>query len=245
MKLSLYAIRKAAAVSDAIMETALSVAKVGISEQAIAAEVHRRMFEIGGEYVGFGPFIRSGERLPYEHEVWTGRVIGKGEQLFVEMAGCVGRYHAPMGRLAFAGKAPEGTQEIAQICIAAQDRVLAAMRPGATGADVYNAWQTVIDEAGLTHYRRQSLRLRRRYRIPSDMDRWNRRGQHASRERYDPGTQYGFPPVVVVARVWPRRLLRSGHGVGGRRRRQTPNHDVTRCCRILMPRRYTLQSLEI
>lgn len=149
-----FAIRKAAAVSDACMETALSVAKVGINEQAIAAEVHKRMFEIGGEYVGFGPFIRSGERLPYEHEVWTDRAIGQGEQLLLEMAGCVGRYHAPMGRLAFAGKAPAGTHELAEICIAAQDRVLEAMRPGATGADVYNAWQSVIDEAGLTHYRR-------------------------------------------------------------------------------------------
>lgn len=149
-----FAIRKAAAVADAIMETALSVAKVGTSEQVIAAEVHKRMFEVGGDYVGFGPFIRSGDRLPYEHEVWTDRVIGEGEQLMLEMAGCVGRYHAPLGRLAFAGKVPAGTQELAEICIAAQNRVLEAMRPGATGREVYNAWQSVVDEAGLGHYRR-------------------------------------------------------------------------------------------
>ena len=148
------AIRRAAEVADAIMETALAVANVGVNEQTVAAEVHRRMFEMGGDYVGFGPFIRSGDRLPYEHEVWTDRVIGEGEHLILEMAGCVGRYHAPMGRLAFAGHAPDGTSDVAEICIAAQERVLEAMRPGATGAAAYNAWQSVVDDAGLSHYRR-------------------------------------------------------------------------------------------
>ena len=147
-------IRRAAAVTNAIMETALTTAKAGVNEQVVAAEVHKRMFEMGGDYVGFGPFIRSGDRLPYEHEVWTDRVIGEGDQLILEMAGCVGRYHAPMGRLTFAGHAPPGTQEVAEICIAAQDRVLETMRPGATGAEVYAAWQAVVDDAGLAHYRR-------------------------------------------------------------------------------------------
>ena len=70
------------------------------------------------------------------------------------MAGCVGRYHAPIGRLAFAGRAPAGTDDVAAICRAAQGKVLEAMRPGTTGAEVYNAWQSVVDEAGLSHYRR-------------------------------------------------------------------------------------------
>lgn len=148
------AIRRAAAVADAIMETALETAETGVSERTIAAEVHRRMIEEGGDYVGFGPFIRSGDRLPFEHEVWTDRVLQEGEQIILEMAGCIGRYHAPLGRLAFAGRAPAGTDEVAAICGAAQEKVLEAMRPGTTGAEVYNAWQSVVDEAGLSHYRR-------------------------------------------------------------------------------------------
>ena len=148
------AIRQAATIADAIMETALETAGAGVSERSIAAEVHRRMIDEGGDYVGFGPFIRSGERLPFEHEVWSDRILREGEQLILEMAGCVGRYHAPMGRLAFAGRAPAGTDDLAAICRAAQEKVLEAMRPGTTGAEAYNAWQSVVDEAGLSHYRR-------------------------------------------------------------------------------------------
>jgi Xaa-Pro dipeptidase len=147
-------VRRAAAVSDAMVQRATAAAAEGASEKEIAASAHEAMILAGGEPPGFGPFIRSGERLPYEHEVWSDRALGKGEQLFLEMAGCVARYHAPMGRLLFVGEAPDGTREVEVICREAQKRVIDAMRPGVTGADVYRAWQDEVDCAGLDHYRR-------------------------------------------------------------------------------------------
>ncbi len=70
------------------------------------------------------------------------------------MAACVNRYHAPAGRFVFVGRRPPGTRAIEQVCIEAFDRVTGAIRPGATAADVYRAWQGRVDEAGLAHYRR-------------------------------------------------------------------------------------------
>ncbi|MFQ5610979.1 MAG: M24 family metallopeptidase [Anaerolineae bacterium] len=146
--------RQAAAVSDAMMRAAIETARPGVNEREVAAEVYRTMVLQGGEYPGFGPFIRSTPKLGREHETWSDRVLSPGDALFLELSGCVRRYHAPMGRLIFIGKAPPGTRETEQICLEAFDHIVAAVRPGAKASEVYQAWQNCVDQAGLAHYRR-------------------------------------------------------------------------------------------
>jgi Xaa-Pro dipeptidase len=74
--------------------------------------------------------------------------------VFLELTGCVARYHAPLGRLVHVGRAPDSAREMAAVCRDAFEAVLAAMKPGAAFGDVYAAWQAVVDRAGLSHYRR-------------------------------------------------------------------------------------------
>lgn len=150
----LAAMRRAAAVSDAMMQAAITTAEAGVNEQEVAAEVHRAMILAGGEYPGFSPFIRSTPTLGQEHETWQDRVLAAGDVLFLEMAGCVHRYHAPMGRLIFIGEAPSGTQQMAGICLQAFDQVVEAIQPGVQAGQVYRAWQDQVDRAGLSHYQR-------------------------------------------------------------------------------------------
>jgi len=146
--------RKAAAVTDAMMRAAIETAGAGVKEKEVAAEVHRAMILAGGEYPAFGPFIRSTPTLGLEHCTWTDRTLEAGDVLFVELSGCAGRYHAPMGRLIFVDKTPPGTKEMERVCIEAFEYVTKVIRPGVTAHDVYQAWQDRVDAAGLTHYRR-------------------------------------------------------------------------------------------
>lgn len=146
--------RQAAAISEAMLRAALETARAGVSEREIAAEVHRAMILAGGDYPGFAPFIRSTRRLGEEHTTWGETVLQPGDSLFLEMAGCAARYHAPLGRLVFVGQAPAETAAIAEVCLAAFQRVVEAIRPGATAAQVYQAWQDQVDAAGLAHYQR-------------------------------------------------------------------------------------------
>jgi Xaa-Pro dipeptidase len=146
--------RKAAAISDAMMRAAIETAEAGVTEKEVAAEVHRAMILTGGEFPAFGPFIRSTPSLGLEHSTWTDRILEVGDALFVELSGCAGRYHAPMGRLIFVGEIPSGTEEIEQVCLEAFENVTKAIRPGVTAHEVYQAWQDGVDAAGLAHYRR-------------------------------------------------------------------------------------------
>jgi Xaa-Pro dipeptidase len=147
-------VRQAAAVSNVMMRTAIDTARAGVSEREIAAEVHRVMILAGGEYPGFTPFIRSTHRLGEEHTTWSDTVLQPGDGLFVELAGCVARYHAPLGRLVFVNHAPPGSAAMAVICLEALQSVVETMQPGITASQVYQAWQNRVDAAGLTHYRR-------------------------------------------------------------------------------------------
>jgi Xaa-Pro dipeptidase len=146
--------RQAADVTNAMMNAARETAAPGVSEQEVAAEVHRAMLLAGGTYPGFGPFIRATPTLGEEHRTWSDHKLQPGEALFVELTGCINHYHAPMGRLLYIGEAPSGSETMAQLCLEAFNSVVSTIRPGIKAGQVYQAWQDVVDAAGLSHYRR-------------------------------------------------------------------------------------------
>jgi Xaa-Pro dipeptidase len=146
--------RAAARISDAGMAAAIDAVHDGARERDIAAECHRAMIQAGGTFPGFGPFIRSTARLGEEHTSWGDGVCRAGDVVFLELSGCYRRYHAPLGRLVFVGRAPQAAVDMAKVCREAFDAAVAALAPGALARDVYGAWQAVVDAAGLAHYHR-------------------------------------------------------------------------------------------
>jgi Xaa-Pro dipeptidase len=151
--LEIAAMRQAASITERMMETALRVATAGVNEKAVAAEVYKEMILAGGEPPSFGPFIRPKKRLGEEHGTWGNEFLKADDTLFVELAGSYQRYHAPMGRFVYLTP-PVGTEEAQKVCLAAFDAVTDTMRPGATADAVYKSWQSVVNEAGLSDYKR-------------------------------------------------------------------------------------------
>ena len=147
-------LRKAATATDAATAAAVAAIADGAEEREVAAACLAAMTRAGGEPPGFGPFIRPSARLGEEHTTWGTGSYRAGETVFLEIAGCVARYNAPNGRLVHVGPAPEGDREVAEIAERAYGAVLAALRPGARAREIYAAWQAVVDDAGLSHYRR-------------------------------------------------------------------------------------------
>jgi Xaa-Pro aminopeptidase len=112
------------------------------------------MTRAGGEPPGFGPFIRPTSRLGEEHTTWGDGSLRAGETVFVELSGCVARYHAPLGRLVHVGLLRDEDTAIAELAIQAFESVVETLRPGITAGEAYQAWQDVVDGAELPHYRR-------------------------------------------------------------------------------------------
>jgi Xaa-Pro dipeptidase len=146
--------RRAARISDTAAEAAIAAISDGASESDVAAQCMAAMIKAGGHPPGFGPFIRPGNRLGEEHATWGDGFYKRGEPVFLELSGCVSRYHAPLGRLVHIGAIRDEDARIAAVVRQAFDAVVKAIRPGTTAKAVYAAWQKVVDEAGLAHYRR-------------------------------------------------------------------------------------------
>ncbi|MGL6162040.1 M24 family metallopeptidase [Microbulbifer sp.] len=146
--------REAARVSDAMMLAAIAAAGVGVSKRDVMAAIYSEMCRRGGTYPGFVPLVRATTTLEHEHGTWQDYRLAEGDLLFLEMAGCVRRYHAPMGRLVYIGEAPPEAESINAICLDAAHAAADAIHPGVSAGDVYNAWQAVLDDSGLESYRR-------------------------------------------------------------------------------------------
>ncbi len=147
-------LRRAAAVTDAAAQAAIEAIGAGVPEREVAAACQSAMALAGGDPPGFGPFIRPGSRLGEEHATWGNEAYRAGEPVFLELSGCVSRYHAPLGRLVHIGGISDADARMAETVKTAFDAVLTALKPGAKAAQVYQAWQDVADAAGLSHYRR-------------------------------------------------------------------------------------------
>jgi Xaa-Pro dipeptidase len=146
--------RQAAAISDSMMLAAIAAAGAGQEEHDVMAAIYDTMFRRGGTYPGFVPLVRSTRTLGHEHGTWVEGRLRHGDTLFLEMAGCVRRYHAPMGRLVFIGEAPGEAAHALQICDDAMKRAADTIKPGVLAQDVYAAWQGHLDSAGLSSYTR-------------------------------------------------------------------------------------------
>lgn len=147
-------VRKAAAVTNVATKAAIDAIRDGAREPEVAAACLAAMTGAGGEPPGFGPFIRPKSRLGEEHTTWGRGVYRCGETVFLEIAGCVARYHAPNGRLVHVGDPPEGNRRIADLSQRAFENILANLVPGRRACEIYAAWQSVVDDAGLSYYRR-------------------------------------------------------------------------------------------
>jgi len=144
--------RKAAVVSDAAIQAGIDAAAVGVSEKEVAAKVYNAMILAGGEHPGFIPLIRSAPTLGECHVTWSERKLRQGDPLFLELGGCVRRYHAPMGRLLFLGEAPHGSLEMEKVALEAFNDVVNAILPGATAGEVYKVWRKRLDGSGLSQF---------------------------------------------------------------------------------------------
>jgi Xaa-Pro dipeptidase len=148
-------VRRAAQASSRAMEAGLAAVKDGVPQHEVVAAVYAEMILAAKEYPAMAPLIRSRDTLLQEHVGWDDQPVTPGDALFFELSASVGRYHAPLTRMAYLGEPPPGTEVAAAIATSGLEAVRDALRPGARATDVYDAWQAVVDE-GLGHsdYRR-------------------------------------------------------------------------------------------
>ena len=146
--------REAARISDIGMVAAFAAARPGVSGRAVAAASAAAMLEAGAEdaslQVGVGPstaYMGTGDWI-YQPR----RVLQDGDMLLVDMAIRYQGYLGDQTRTAIVGKGSAAQREIINLVQEAYRRTVAAMRPGASSADLYRITTDLYESKGWRKY---------------------------------------------------------------------------------------------
>jgi Xaa-Pro dipeptidase len=130
------------------MREALDTARIGRTENDVAAAVYSATLRNGSEYPGSPPYVISGERSGLPHGTWEGRELRGDDIVFLEFSGCIKRYSAAMMRTAFIGDPPDSVKGRADAVIEGLTAAIDAIRPGATSHEVDAACRDTILKYG-------------------------------------------------------------------------------------------------
>lgn len=146
-------VREAARLSDLADKAALDAIKAGADEGDILAAQHNVIFANGGDYPGNEFIIGSGRDALLCRYKSGRRVLEPRDQITLEFAGAYRHYHAALMRTIAVG---EPRPLHVTYHAAAKEALLAceaALKPGATAGDVYDAHAGVFDAHGLGSHR--------------------------------------------------------------------------------------------
>lgn len=138
--------QRAARATEAGMRAGIEVCAADISENEIAAEISAAMFRAGGEFPAVMPYVTSGPRSMIGHATWEGRTVQPGEHVFLEVGGCVRRYHTAMMRTVVLGELSDSMYKAQETMKRALTAVHNEFRVGMTVSDADNLVRNIISD---------------------------------------------------------------------------------------------------
>lgn len=141
-------IRKAAAISDKVMQTAIERAAPGVRKNDVVADImHAGITGVGddwGDYPAIVPLTPSGIDATAAHLTWNGAPMRAGEATFFELSGCYRRYHAPLCRTVFLGRPSDDMLRAEEAQLEGIAAGLDVARAGNRTCDIANAFMAVL-----------------------------------------------------------------------------------------------------
>jgi Xaa-Pro aminopeptidase len=145
----LHTIQQACTITDAVMAQMAQIARVGMTEQAVAWELEKAMREAGAEALAFDVIVASGPNSALPHHHPGSRRLQPGDAIVVDMGAQVDSYKSDMTRSFYLGEQPtDGYWEIYQLVQRAQTAVFQQAKPGMSLKAVDALARDVLAEAG-------------------------------------------------------------------------------------------------
>ncbi len=135
--------------NDTIMGKVRAYIHEGMSEQELAARIMEWQAEDGLSGCSFEPIVSINANIADPHATPTDKKLQPKDTLVVDMGGIYQGFNSDMTRTFYFRTAPEPLYEI---CLRANLAGIAAVKPGATFADVDGAARQVIEDAGYGAY---------------------------------------------------------------------------------------------
>lgn len=141
-------IRRAVDIVEEVMAHAVSYVRVGMTELALAAEIERKMRELGADRPAFETIVLTGPRSALPHGVPGQHAIRRGDFLLIDIGVQAGGYCSDITRTFVVGEASETQRAIYEAVLAANEAGIAASAAGVPVSAVDAASRETIEQAG-------------------------------------------------------------------------------------------------
>jgi Xaa-Pro aminopeptidase len=141
-------IRAAADLADRALTEVLGRGLAGRTERDVALDLEFTQRRLGAEGVSFPPIVASGLHGALPHAVPRDVEIAAGTLVVVDWGAMLDGYASDCTRTFATGELDPRDREIYDIVLEAQERSLAAVRPGPTGQEIDAIARDIITAAG-------------------------------------------------------------------------------------------------
>jgi Xaa-Pro aminopeptidase len=145
--------KEAGQIANLAMKKTMNKVKPGIRQCDVIAELYKATIggtnKVGGTFTCKPPNAMVGKYCSAPHLSWTDDKLKKNEIFYIELGGAKHRYHVPLARCIFTGKAPKKIIEISKVINEGLNSVLDKAKPGVTGHELEKNWKKVISKYGI------------------------------------------------------------------------------------------------
>jgi len=146
-------LRRAIDITSLALCEAMRSCEPGWNEYRLEATIEYVFRREGAERCGFPSIVGSGPNSCVLHYSKNRRAMRAGDLVVCDVGAEYGRYTADVTRtFPVSGKFTARQREVYEAVLAAQEAGIAAVRPGATVAEVHAAAQAVLKQRGLDRY---------------------------------------------------------------------------------------------
>lgn len=142
------AIRRAISLSEAALQNTLAIARIGISERELAAQLDARMIELGADGLAFETLLHAGANTALPHTAPLDYCIQPGDPLLIDFGARVDGYCADITRTVFVGAVTAAQRDFYAVVEAANAAARATAGPGVPAEAVDVAARQIIIAAG-------------------------------------------------------------------------------------------------
>ena len=135
------------------MDEVCKIAKPGVSETKILAEMQKVVFEGGGDYPANEFIVGSGHNALLCRYQSEKRILSNPDQLTIEWAGTFKHYHSAMMRTIPIGKVNPKHFKMHEACLEALSNCEKKLKPGNKVGDVFDTHAETVDKLGFKRSR--------------------------------------------------------------------------------------------
>ncbi len=141
-------IQNAITVAETAMETVKPLLRPGIREQDFALELEFAMRKLGASGAAFDTIVASGTNGAHPHHHAGPRPLVAGDFVTIDWGATVNGYNSDITRTYAIEAVTEKQREVYAVVLEAQQRAIAAIRPGKTGKEIDAIARDYLTEQG-------------------------------------------------------------------------------------------------